>query len=478
MKKTIPSLDRIAKAHIKRKVLWLFAIVFAASAALIAANFYTLRITSGIRAFIGGESEFSKSQKDAFLYLSNFILSEDEHLYTLFTEEITVPKGDNMARQAFTNKGTVAEIKRGFLMGRNNPKDLDNMIWLYRNFENNAFMRPAIKVWQDAEPLINEASVIGNEAHNKIKAGILTAKERQGYVSRINTITAQLSIKERIFSTTLSNTARYINNTLFWINVGCILLILGVVVANAVKMINRFAGTALALKQNNEDLLKLNKELDTFVYSASHDLRSPLASIKGLIELSLMEDEPETKTSYLHLMKGGTERLDAFIKDILDFFKHKRTEVKHEILNLEKLVDDAISLVRFIPTAGSLAIVKEIQADVLYSDELRIKIILNNLISNAIKFSDLKKEKRYVNIRTSNAGNQCIIEVEDNGIGIKQENQSKIFDMFYVTERKENSTGLGLYIVKETVNKLKGSIKVISTINVGTTFIVSLPNAN
>lgn len=459
----------------RRKTFILLLLVFVSSVSLIIANFYTIRITSSVRAYIKGESEFSKSQKDAFLYLLNYIQTGDEHFYRSFTEEIAVPKGDNLAGVALLNNGPVNKVKEGFLMGRNNPEDFDKMIWLYKDFNGVSFIQIAIKVWEEAEPLIDEADSIAASAKLHIQEGTFTTAEKLAFSNRINVITGELSKKERIFSTVLDDTARNTDKYLFWLNVICIVLILGNLVGYAVIMINRLSASAKEQQKYNLELVNVNKELDTFVYSASHDLRSPIASLKGLVDLSLTEDEQSTRIHYLRLMNGIIEKLDIFIKEILDFFKNKRTAVDNETVSLEKLTGEAVALVEFITGAHTIDIVKNLEVDTIQSDELRLKIILNNLISNAVKYSDSNKKNKFIRITSRYDGACCIIAVEDNGVGIKEEYFESIFNMFFVTPKSKKGTGLGLYIVKETVEKLGGKITVTSKVNTGSTFTVSLP---
>ncbi len=477
MKRKNPFADKIVELYKNRKTLILFLLVFFASLSLITIDYFTLRITSAMRAYIAGESEYSKGQKDALLYLSTYIQTEDEHYQQLFKEQLKVPQGDNLARVTLMQDGATEIVKKGFLAGRNNPADLDNMIWLYTTFHSFYFMKTAIRVWEEAEPMINEADSIDNRAHTQIKSGSVTPAGKLAFTGQINFITAELSKKERIFSNALGNAARNINHYLFLVNVFCIILILGGLIGYAMMMISRLSTSEEILKGKNLELTTLSKELDTFVYSASHDLRSPIASLKGLVNLTQSEDEPETIKIYLGLMNGIVDQLDIFIKEIIDFFRNKRTAVSSKEISLQKLIDEALALVQFLPLTDGLVITKEINADFIYCDELRVKIVLNNLISNAVKYSDLTKQARYVKIRTGQgAGGHCTIEIEDNGIGIKQEHHDRIFDMFFMLSNGKKGTGLGLYIVKEIVEKLDGNIKLISEINIGSTFTISIPS--
>jgi signal transduction histidine kinase len=225
---------------------------------------------------------------------------------------------------------------------------------------------------------------------------------------------------------------------------------------------------------HNDNLTIANRELDKFVYSASHDLRSPITSLKGLIEITREENDLEQIKEYLQLMHQSLTKQDQFISDIIDYSRNKRKQLSIEIISLSKLIDDCISQHQHIKNADTIAIRKNITLDEISTDCLRLKIILNNLISNAIKYSDPEKKKQFITIKTYEDNGFCKIDIEDNGIGIKDEFSNKIFEMFFVTNNNMGS-GLGLYIAKEAAENLKGNITVTSETNVGSTFTVSLP---
>src|SRR5690606_6528244 len=113
--------------------------------------------------------------------------------------------------------------------------------------------------------------------------------------------------------------------------------------------------------------------------------------------------------------------------------------------------------------------------DILESDFLRVKILLTNLVSNAIKYRDPEKKETVIDIDFSAKNGSYVIKITDNGIGIAQEYHSKIFNMFYRATYSGDGSGLGLYIVKETINKLKGKISIQSSPLQFTSFIIQLP---
>ncbi len=134
----------------KKTVLILLLVMGMASAAIIVVNYYSIKILSGTRAYINGESEYSKGQKDASAYLINYIYFENERDYTAFEGAISIPKGDRVARLALSSSNINVEIARaGFLKGKNHPEDVNDMIWFFKNFNGLGLFQKAIGIWQD-----------------------------------------------------------------------------------------------------------------------------------------------------------------------------------------------------------------------------------------------------------------------------------------------------------------------------------------
>ncbi|NLR93258.1 PAS domain-containing sensor histidine kinase [Flammeovirga agarivorans] len=229
------------------------------------------------------------------------------------------------------------------------------------------------------------------------------------------------------------------------------------------------------LMKRNEALSKANKELDNFVYRVSHDLRAPITSALGLIELS-MDASLEQVKEYLELQQRSLMKLDSFIHDILNYSRNNRMELRPVKINIKELLHSTVDQYRFInqyiETTVNINI--EVQNE-LYCDESRLSVILNNIISNAFKFTS-RILKPTINIKALVEPSDLILTIEDNGIGIKNEHIEKIFDMFYRATDMNNGSGLGLYIVQEAVKKLGGDITVDSVINEGTTFQIVIPN--
>ncbi|MBK1442688.1 PAS domain-containing protein [Parapedobacter sp. ISTM3] len=235
-----------------------------------------------------------------------------------------------------------------------------------------------------------------------------------------------------------------------------------------------------ALKSANTHLKKTNNELDRFVYSVSHDLRAPLASILGLIEFTESETRDADVVENLSMMKDSVKKLDGFILDILDYSRNSRSEIKIEKINFSKMLDAVISNLKFMSREdGNVAIRVNVDKNQhFYSDSSRLQIILNNLISNAIRYYNPDADAPYVEVTINTEPTEATICVKDNGIGIDNEFQSKIFDMFYRVSKKSVGSGLGLYIVKETIEKLNGTLELYSEPGIGTAFTLKIPNLN
>ena len=231
------------------------------------------------------------------------------------------------------------------------------------------------------------------------------------------------------------------------------------------------------LKDKNKELLKANEELDRFVYSTSHDLRAPLTSVLGLINIAEMDMDEVKRKIYFDKIKKSIKRLDTFIQDIVHYSRNLRLEVKNEEINLNELIPELIEGLRFMDDAEKIKFNIAINNKIPFnSDKARITVLFNNLISNAIKYHNYQQDNPYINLKANVTKKEATIIIEDNGHGIPKEQQEKVFEMFYRASEKSTGSGLGLYIVKEIVDKLHGKIKLKSKLGIGSTFFITIPN--
>lgn len=233
------------------------------------------------------------------------------------------------------------------------------------------------------------------------------------------------------------------------------------------------------LRKQNEELVKINKELDSFVYSVSHNLRAPLMSVLGLINLVQLEDRngDSVLKDYFQMMQQSIHKLDDTLKEILDYSRNARSALNVSEIDIRKMVEDSFERMKYMK--GSEEIHKSIamgEKIPFYTDAYRLSVVINNLVSNTIKYRDFHKDHQTLKVDIQMRENDLTLEIADNGIGISPEYLPRIFEMFFRATERSEGAGLGLYIVRETVDKLHGKISVDSAIGNGTTFKITLPN--
>jgi PAS domain S-box-containing protein len=241
--------------------------------------------------------------------------------------------------------------------------------------------------------------------------------------------------------------------------------------------ISRLKQTEEMLRRNNEELLKTNNELDHFVYSTSHNLRAPLTSILGIVNLIKSAPDTADYALYTHLIEKSVTKLDETIQEITDYSRNTRVEVVFEEVDFESIIREVIESLSFIEQAEKIRISYVIPDNSCFiSDSSRLKMIFTNLLSNAIKYYDAKQKDPFILIVIEQKEQGVFIRIKDNGIGIAAQHQDRIFKMFFRASSKSTGSGLGLYIVREAIHKLGGTIAVESRPGEGTEFILFLPN--
>ena len=233
------------------------------------------------------------------------------------------------------------------------------------------------------------------------------------------------------------------------------------------------------LRKQNDELTKINKELDTFVYSVSHDLRSPLSSILGLVNIARLDINKTEVTvdNYFEMIERSILKLDETIREILDYSHNARGELIISEVDLNKLFEN--SLQQLTHARGFSEITKKINIyghTSLYSDAYRLSVIVSNLLSNAIKYRDETKPDQSLRVNATITPSHAVITIWDNGIGIHSDYLRNVFNMFYRATERSQGAGLGLYIVKEMVEKLGGTIIINSELGKETLISLTIPN--
>ncbi len=217
-----------------------------------------------------------------------------------------------------------------------------------------------------------------------------------------------------------------------------------------------------------------NAELDSFFYRISHDLKGPIASMLGLSTLAQKDIQDPPARLYLEKQHVQAERLNNIVSGLIQLTKLNDAALAKERINFEKLIDDCITSLNHLAEFSKITFRKDVQANLEFRTEWTLlNAIVQNLIENSIKYSSA--ENPFVDIRVWDDRDHVNIRVADNGHGISQEHQTRIFEMFYRATHHTKGTGLGLYILKRSLDKLNGEITIDSKPGVGSTFTVRLP---
>lgn len=236
-------------------------------------------------------------------------------------------------------------------------------------------------------------------------------------------------------------------------------------------------GTQQKLETILRELNEKNYELDQFVYKTSHDLRAPLSTILGLVTILKQEQEQGIQMQYVELIENRVHKLDKFIGSMLDYSRNTRMAIHYEKIDFKALIEECAAELEYMKHCSRLHICLSITEKDFYSDVFRLKIIFSNLISNAIKYQDFAKQQSSLTITISITQKQAKIHFLDNGVGIKPEYQEQVFNMFFRAAEQSDGSGLGLYIIKQAIEKLNGRIELESRTGIETHFLITLPNA-
>ena len=230
-------------------------------------------------------------------------------------------------------------------------------------------------------------------------------------------------------------------------------------------------------RQRVEEELKVrNTELDNFVYKVSHDLRAPLSSILGLVNLAKLPGNTDNPMDYIEIIGSKVEHLDHFIGDVLSHSKNLKIDLTVAKVDFNLIIDQTFNDLNYLEGAKGISRMVKVEGIDFYSDPWRIAEILRNLISNAIKYRKLDQVASEIGIKISVDHLRAEIAFADNGIGIEEKNLARVFEMFYRATEQSDGSGIGLYIVKNAIDKLGGQISVASRLGQGTRFSIILPN--
>lgn len=229
-------------------------------------------------------------------------------------------------------------------------------------------------------------------------------------------------------------------------------------------------------RKANIELEATHKELNTFIYKAAHDLRGPLCSIMGLANVAELEGEKENLSQYVHKISESTHKLDTILISLINVMSIKDSKPILKEIKFETLLNKILTRLTYTEGFNEVAFNHTIETKrSFFSDEFILNTILYNIIENAIIYRNTNDRRAFVNVTITNLDGSTLLQIQDNGIGMESEVQEQIFDMYFRGNIYSTGPGLGLYIVKNGVKKLGGTIAVKSEPGKGSLFTINLP---
>lgn len=271
------------------------------------------------------------------------------------------------------------------------------------------------------------------------------------------------------------------DNSNYWANLSLRLIKEAdqIILTGIIEDISDLVSIESELSNMKHNYQKVKYELDRFIYSASHDIRSPLSSILGLINIMKLDNVDEKMQKYIELMDVSARRLNRFICELTTFAENAQRVVNVKQIDLEMILSEVVGKLKDHPSMESVKISYESDCNAIFSsDPFRIRLVLNQVIKNSLDYYDQNKSAPMISIQLRGTSQNVIIEVLDNGIGISKSHIGNVFDMFYRGTSLSKGSGLGLYVTHEAVTVLGGVISIHSEYGVGTSVKIELPNSN
>jgi len=463
------------KAHtVQNRFTILVALIILILAFALVNFWFSVRIMSGIRAYVGGEGLWSKSQKEAVSNLVRYASSHQESDYEEYEKFLQVPLGDHQARLEMDQaKPDYAVVRSGFIQGGNSPDDVGDLTFLYRNFHRVSYMHAAIAVWTGGDADIAALQGLAGQIHATVQDTSLAPTAQQARLAALAAevygLDTKLTVLENQFSATLGNGSRHIASALLRITLvtTCLLGLLTVAIAILIA----------------RTLIRLDQVKTEFISLASHQLRTPLTAINWYAE-SLASESTRGLTAkqrtYVQELYRSGRRMSNLITDLLSVSSLDLGTYRSKVapVDMRQLVQTVLrDQARRIEE-------KQLHCDVhvgphvarIALDEHLLSGIVQNLVSNSVKYTP---EGGRIAIVVNRQPGHLFIHIADSGIGIPARQQAQIFSKLFRADNAKqvdtDGTGLGLYIVRAMANFMGGKVWFTSAEHKGSDFYVRIP---
>jgi two-component system, sensor histidine kinase len=480
---------------------WLIiASIAVAMTLLLALAVFCMDVLSSARAYVGGESLWSKSQKDGVRFLLRYAGSRNERDWHGYRVAISIPLGDRVAREELEKAAPDLDVVReGFLDGGNHPADIPGMIRLFRWFRHVEFLDRAISIWAEGDRLVAELEDAAGNLHALPADGTDGAALR-ALVAHIELVDQRLTPLEVRFSNTLGEASRKTQTLLIIAITGVSALLIALAAAFVHRVAQHAARYEGALRDANERLeqrvadrtreltdantrlVQLDRLKSEFLATMSHELRTPLNAILGFSGLLLQERTGALNAEQrrqLGFVEVSGRHLLEMIDDVLDLSRIEagRTELDPTAFDFAELIAQLDTDLRPIAQGKGLKFVCQAQPAELpvHCDRTKCFRVLRSLADNAVKFT----ERGEVHISAGFDGADLLVRISDTGIGIAAEELPVLFEAFRQVDgslrRVHGGIGLGLCLSGKLLEMMGGRIDVQSTPGVGSSFSFRLP---
>lgn len=231
------------------------------------------------------------------------------------------------------------------------------------------------------------------------------------------------------------------------------------------------------MNPETQDVEPVHDLVERFIYSCSHELKSPIASMQGLLEIMKYHPLHSETIKCIDMMEVCTQRMNKLMQTLEEYMVNAKQEIYLENVRGETLITNVLDQFHSSLVKQHIQVKTVIQQNSSWiTDARRVNLVLSNLVANALTFQDPEKKEKKVLIRLNIAPHRSLLEVADNGIGIPKNIQPKIFDLFYRGHGQSQGSGLGLFLVLNIASKMRSKVKIKSTEKVGTSFKITSPN--